>query len=218
MHLQAPAVHFSYVLIQDRVKFDARKNKRQFASGGYMRKLLAILLLLPVISLAQTAAPKKAATKAKPAGPAPVVVTPDKIQWGPVPAIFPSGAQFAVLAGDPGKPGPFTVRLKMPDGYRVMPHWHPTAENLTVLSGEFHVGMGDKFDESSMLTLPAKSLGVVPPHHNHYAMAKGETEIQVSSTGPFKLIYVNPADDPTHGQASPAKKGGTATKKTPAKK
>jgi hypothetical protein len=183
-----------------------------------MRKLLAILLLLPVISLAQTAAPKKAATKAKPAGPAPVVVTPDKIQWGPVPAIFPSGAQFAVLAGDPGKPGPFTVRLKMPDGYRVMPHWHPTAENLTVLSGEFHVGMGDKFDESSMLTLPAKSLGVVPPHHNHYAMAKGETEIQVSSTGPFKLIYVNPADDPTHGQASPAKKGGTATKKTPAKK
>jgi hypothetical protein len=183
-----------------------------------MRKLLAILLLLPVISLAQTAAPKKAATKAKPAGPAPVVVTPDKIQWGPAPAIFPSGAQFAVLAGDPGKPGPFTVRLKMPDGYRVMPHWHPTAENLTVLSGEFHVGMGDKFDESSMLTLPAKSLGVVPPHHNHYAMAKGETEIQVSSTGPFKLIYVNPADDPTHEQTSPAKKGGTATKKTPAKK
>jgi hypothetical protein len=180
---------------------------------GYMRKLLAILLLFPVISLAQTAAPKKAATKAKPAGPAPVVVTPDKIQWGPAPAVFPSGAQFAVLAGDPGKPGPFTVRLKMPDGYRVMPHWHPTAESVTVLSGEFHVGMGDKFDESSMLTLPAQSLGVVPPHHNHYAMAKGETEIQVSSTGPFKLVYVNPADNPSKGQAAPAAKKKTATKK-----
>jgi hypothetical protein len=178
-----------------------------------MRKLLAILLLLPVISLAQTAAPKKAATKAKPAGPAPVVVTPDKIQWGPAPAVFPAGAQFAVLAGDPTKPGPFVVRIKTPDGYRIMPHWHPTAENLTVLSGEFHVGMGDKFDESSMLTLPAKSLGVVPPHHNHYAMSKGETELQISSTGPFKLVYVNPADDPSKSQASPAAKKKTATKK-----
>ena len=178
-----------------------------------MRKLLAILLLLPLISLAQTAAPKKAATKAKPAGPAAVVVTPDKIQWGPAPAVFPSGAQFAVLAGDPGKPGPFTVRLKMPDGYRVMPHWHPTAENVTVLSGEFHVGMGNKFDESSMTTLAPQSLAVMPPHHNHYAMSKGETEIQVNSTGPFKLIYVNPSDDPTHGQATTPAKKKTATKK-----
>ncbi|HXA83738.1 MAG TPA: cupin domain-containing protein [Candidatus Dormibacteraeota bacterium] len=178
-----------------------------------MRKLLAILLLLPVISLAQTAAPKKAAAKAKPAGPAPVVVTPDKIQWGPAPAVFPSGAQFAVLAGDPGKPGPFTVRIKAPDGYRIMPHWHPAAENVTVLSGEFHVGMGDKFDESSMLTLPTHSLAVVPPHHNHYAMTKGETELQVSSTGPFKLIYVNPADDPSKGQATPAAKKKTGAKK-----
>src|ERR1044071_7687748 len=180
-----------------------------------MRKFLAVLLLLPVLALAQTAAPKKAASKAKPAGPAPVVVTPDKIQWGPAPPVFQPGAQFAVLAGDPGKPGPFTVRLKMPDGYRVMPHWHPTAENVTVLSGEFHVAMGDKFDESSMLTLPAHSLAVMPPHHNHYAMAKGETEVQVSATGPFKLVYVNPADDPSKKQAAaaPKKTGAPAKKK-----
>jgi hypothetical protein len=177
-----------------------------------MRKFLAILLLLPVMALAQTAAPKKAATKATPAGPAPVVVTPDKIQWGPAPPIFQPGAQFAVLAGDPGKPGPFIVRLKLPDGYRIMPHWHPTTENVTVLSGEFHVGMGDKFDESSMLTLPAKSAAVVPPHHNHYAMAKGETEVQVNGTGPFKLTYVNAADDPSKGQASAAPKKAAAKK------
>jgi len=178
-----------------------------------MRKLLAILLLLPVISLAQTAAPKKAATKAKSSGPAPVVVTPDKIQWGPAPAVFPAGAQFAVLSGDPTKPGPFVVRIKTPDGYRIMPHWHPTAESVTVLSGEFHVGMGDKFDETSMTTLPSESLAVVPPHHNHYAMAKGETIVQVSSTGPFKLVYVNPADDPSKSQATPAAKKKSATKK-----
>ena len=82
-----------------------------------------------------------------------------------------------------------------------------------MLSGEFHVGMGDKFDESSMLTLPAHSLAVVPPHHNHYAMAKGETELQISSTGPFKLVYVNPADDPSKSQAGAAPKKKPATKK-----
>ena len=178
-----------------------------------MRKLLAILLLLPMISLAQTAAPKKAATKAKPAGPAPVVVTPDKIQWGPAPAVFPAGAQFAVLAGDPGKPGPFVVRIKAPDGSRIMPHWHPTGEYVTVISGEFSVGMGDKFDESTMQTLPAGSVAAVPAHHNHYAMSKGESIVQVNSTGPFKLVYVNPSDDPTHGQASTAAKKKTAPKK-----
>jgi quercetin dioxygenase-like cupin family protein len=179
-----------------------------------MRRLLAVLLLLPVLALAQTAAPKKSATKAKPAGPAPVVVTPDKIQWGPAPPVFQPGAQFAVIAGDPGKTGPFIVRLKVPDGYRIMPHFHPTAENVTVLSGEFRVGMGDKFDESALTTLPAHSVAVVPAGHRHYAMAKGETELQVHAMGPFKLTYVNPADDPSKGQASSApKKKAAAPKK-----
>ena len=179
-----------------------------------MRRVLAILILLPALVLAQTAAPKKAAGKAKAAGPAAVVVTPDKVQWGPAPPVFQPGAQFAVIAGDPGKAGPFVVRIKVPDGYRIMPHWHPTVENVTVLSGEFHVGMGDKFDESSMLTLPGKSMAVVPAHHNHYAMAKGETEVQINGTGPFKLIYVNPADDPSKAQASAApKKAAAAPKK-----
>ncbi|HEY1937117.1 MAG TPA: cupin domain-containing protein [Candidatus Angelobacter sp.] len=178
-----------------------------------MRKFLTVLLLLPALLTAQTAAPKKAATKAKPAAPAVVVATPDTIQWGPAPPIFQSGAQFAVIAGDPMKPGPFIVRLKVPDGYRIMPHWHPTTENVTVLSGEFRVGMGDKFDESSMQTLPAESTAVMPPHHNHYAMAKGETIVQVHGAGPFKLTYVNAADDPSKGQASAAPSKKAAAKK-----
>jgi hypothetical protein len=171
------------------------------------------MFLAPALLLAQTAAaPKKTAAKA--AAPAAVVVTPDKIQWGPAPPVFQSGAQFAVIAGDPGKTGPFVVRLKLPDGYRIMPHWHPTSETVTVISGEFHVGMGDKFDESTLATLPAQSVAVVPTHHNHYAMAKGETVVQVNAMGPFKMTYVNPADDPSKSQASPAaKKPGAATKK-----
>lgn len=176
-----------------------------------MRKFLGILILLPVLLLAQTAtAPKKAPATAT--GPVPVVVTPDKIQWGPAPPIFQPGAQMAVLAGDPSKLGPFIVRLKLPDGYKIMPHWHPTPETVTVMSGEFHVGMGDKFDEASMTTLPPQSLAVVPTHHNHYAMAKGETVVQVNAMGPFKLTYVNASDDPTKGQAAP-KKSSAAPKK-----
>ena len=177
-----------------------------------MRKFLTILVLFPALLLAQTAAPKKAATK--PAGPEAVILTPDKIQWGPAPPIFQPGAQFAVIAGDPSKAGPYIVRLKLPDGYKIMPHWHPTTENVTVISGEFHAAMGDKFDESSMGTLPPGSVAVMPPHHNHYAMAKGETVVQVNGTGPFKLTYVNPADDPTKGQSGAAPK----TTKTPAPK
>ena len=170
---------------------------------------LAAMLVIPSLLLSQTAAAKKAPA---PAG-APVIATPDKIQWGPAPPMLPAGAQIAVLAGDPGKPGPFIFRLKFPDGYKIMPHWHPTAENVTVLSGEFHAAMGDKFDESSMVTLPTGSVAVLPAHHNHYGMAKGETVLQIHGTGPFKLTYVNPADDPSNVKEGAAPKTKTAPKK-----
>jgi hypothetical protein len=176
-----------------------------------MRKFLGILILLPALLLAQTSsAPKKAPAAA--AASAPVVVTPDKIQWGPAPPAFQPGAQFAVIAGDPGKSGPFIVRLKFPDGYKVMPHWHPTAENVTVLSGELHAGMADTFDESKLTTLPAQSVAVMPANMHHYVMAKGETVVQVNAMGPFKITYVNPSDDPRKKEAAP-KKTGAAPKK-----
>lgn len=164
-----------------------------------MRRWLTMLLLLPALALAQTPAThKKASGTTKAAAPNPaVIVTPDKIQWGPAPPVLPPGAQAAVIAGNPSAPGPFILRLKVPNGYRIMPHWHPTAETVTVISGEFGVSMGDKFDESKLQSLPAHSVAVVPAHHNHYAMAKGETEVQVNGMGPFKMVYVNPADDPS---------------------
>src|SRR6201994_1326237 len=79
------------------------------------------------------------------------VFTTDTIPWGPPPPVVRPGAQFAVLEGNPlASSGDYTVRLKMPDGYRISPHWHPKRENVTVISGTFKVGMGDKFDESKM--------------------------------------------------------------------
>src|ERR1700732_4041688 len=96
--------------------------------------------------------------------------TPDQVKYGPAPGSLPPGAQLAVLEGDPGAAtGDFTVRLKMPDGYRIAPHWHPNRENVTVLSGNFIVGMGDSFDESKMMTFGPDSFAYMEPSMHHYA-------------------------------------------------
>ena len=123
--------------------------------------------------------------------------TPDAMQYGPVPSFIPPGAQLAVLEGNPLAPsGDYTVRLKMPDGYRIAPHWHPRRENVTVISGSFKVGMGDRFDESSMMTFPAGSFAYLDPDMHHYAMANGEVVVQIHGMSPVQFNYINPDDDP----------------------
>jgi quercetin dioxygenase-like cupin family protein len=126
-----------------------------------------------------------------------IMIKPDKLKWGPAPPGLPKGAQLAVLAGDPGKKGePFVIRAKLPDGYKVPPHWHPGAENVTVLKGALMIGRGEKFDTSKMEELTPGSFMSMPMKMRHYAMAKGETIIQVHGIGPFDIEYVNIADDP----------------------
>ena len=121
----------------------------------------------------------------------------DDLQWGPAPPIFPKGAEIAVLQGDPSKTDEFTVRLRFPNGYKIAPHTHPTIENVTVLKGTFLAGMGEKFDESSLKAFGRDGFASIPANHAHYAMARGQTIVQVHAIGPFQLTYVNPADDPT---------------------
>ena len=142
--------------------------------------------------------PGKKAAKAHAAAAAEAhkVTTPDQIQWGPAPNALPSGAQLAVLDGDPMKPGAYTMRLKMPDGYKVPPHSHASAEHLTVISGELHLGTGTKWDESTAQSLPPGSFAVLSPRTQHYAWAAGETVLQLHGTGPWRITYVNPSDDP----------------------
>jgi quercetin dioxygenase-like cupin family protein len=128
------------------------------------------------------------------------VTTPEHLNWGPAPAILPAGARLAVLEGDPSKAGPFTMRLAMPAGYRIAPHFHQVDEHVTVISGAFQVGMGDTFDEGKLTTLPPGTFGVIPPGMRHFARADKATVIQLHGTGPWGLTYVNPADQP--GSAS----------------
>jgi quercetin dioxygenase-like cupin family protein len=124
---------------------------------------------------------------------------PEEPKWGPAPAVFPAGAQMAVLAGDPHGNGEFTVRLRMPNGYRIMPHTHPTDEHITVISGNFLVGMGTSFDEKATMKLNAGGFVTAPANHAHFAMAQGTTIVQVHAMGPFALNYVNAADMPKAG-------------------
>ena len=107
---------------------------------------------------------------------------------------------MAVLDGDPNKEGPFTIRLQSPDGYKVAPHTHPTTERITVISGTFHLGMGDNFDEGAGREMGAGSFGVMPAGMKHFAWVTGDTVIQVHGEGPFQIKYVNPADDPRNAK------------------
>ncbi len=155
----------------------------------YLTILLAVLLCLTgvlVTVAAQTASSEKH------------TFTPDSIPYGPPPAFIAPGAQLAVLEGNPGATtGDYTVRLKMPAGYRIAPHWHPLRENVTVLSGTLKVGMGDSFEESKMEAFPAGSFAFLDPNMHHYVMADGEVVVQVHGAAPLQFNYINPNDDPS---------------------
>ena len=158
---------------------------------------------LSLVAIASVAIVAQAnAQAAQPAGTAKTeashvtIAIPDKIQWGPAPASLPAGARAAILEGNPSEPGPFTLRLEMPANYRIAPHHHPVPEHVTVISGAFHVGMGDTFDATKTTELPAGTFGLIQPNMRHFAMTRTRTVIQLHGIGPWSLVYVNPADDP----------------------
>ena len=123
-------------------------------------------------------------------------VRADEIQWSPGPPSIPSGSQATVLYGDPSKEGLFAMRLKMPNGYAIPPHTHPKPEIVTVISGTFRLGMGEKADPGKAEVLPAGSFFALAPGMPHFAFTEGETVIQLNSTGPWSLTYIDPKDDP----------------------
>jgi quercetin dioxygenase-like cupin family protein len=137
--------------------------------------------------------------------PAHVTFTPDALVWADPPPSLPAGARIAVLSGNPGAPGPFTVRVKFPAGYKVMPHWHPTAENVTVISGTFALGEGDTFDMKALHSMPAGSFSMMPAEMHHYAYTKDGATFQIHGEGPFTVNYVNAADDPRNAAAPKAR-------------
>ena len=124
-----------------------------------------------------------------------------KIKWSAAPNALPPGAQWFVLSGDPSKDGLYTVRLRLPAGYQVPAHNHPTTEALTVLSGKVLIGMGDKLDEKKGTVLTTGAYAEAPAKMNHYAVAKSPSVIQVHGKGPMEITYVDKADDPRNAPA-----------------
>ena len=109
-------------------------------------------------------------------------VNASQIKWEPAPNFVPKGAQIAVLSGDPSKDGLYVVRLKLPAGYKVPAHNHPTTEMVTVISGNFHLGMGDKLDEKKGMQLTAGGYAEAPAKMNHFAWAHRSTVVLKSLT------------------------------------
>src|SRR3954452_3006362 len=108
----------------------------------------------------------------------PPVHRADALKWQDGPPSLPPGAKFAILEGDPAKPGPFVFRVKVPDGYKIPPHTHPKPERVTVISGAFNLGMGDTFDAAKTEALPAGTYGTWPSGMKHFVWVKGETVVQ----------------------------------------
>jgi quercetin dioxygenase-like cupin family protein len=119
-----------------------------------------------------------------------------KLTWMKAPEFLPTGAMMAVVSGDPTKAGPFTIELSFPNGYRIPPHSHPTAEHVAVKSGQFMYGMGDQRKAADLKAMKPGSSGDMPAGMHHYAEAHGKTRVEISSTGPFVINYVHAKDDP----------------------
>ena len=124
-----------------------------------------------------------------------VMLAPDDVKCAAPPSC--RGGDAGVIEGTPSEPGPFTMRLKFPAGFKVAPHSHPAIEHLTVLSGAIHFGMGGTFDAGKLMPMRAGSFIVMPVGTSHFVEAKEETVIQVHGVGPWGVKYVNPEDDPS---------------------
>lgn len=156
-----------------------------------IRRSTALLASLIVLSLGSSMTVLAADT------PDPVYANPGDIKWGNAPPSLPKGAKLAVLYGDPGKSGPFVMRLMTPASYKIAPHWHSQTENLTIISGTLYLGSGDKADKAHEHALKAGGFHYLPAKAHHYAFTKAPTVIQIHGDGPFDITYINDADDPS---------------------
>jgi quercetin dioxygenase-like cupin family protein len=165
----------------------------------------SIVLLTPaavLLSLSSVAQTKPGSTaSSSPA--AHIAVRPDALRWTPMSSDLMEGTpafalteppQVSLVEGDPSRAGAsFTLRIKLAAGTRVPPHWHPTDEHITVLQGRFGLGMGDQYNEASLQELPSGSYASMPKGMTHFALATGDTIVQVHGTGPFKSVWVTPS-------------------------
>jgi quercetin dioxygenase-like cupin family protein len=157
-------------------------------SFRYVVSLLSLMLFIAIINPILVRAEDSMGDQ--------VFVNSGEIKWGDAPPTLPKGAKVAVLYGDPGKSGPFVIRLMAPAGYKIPPHWHTQAENLTVVSGTLYLERGDKPATNLSHALNAGGYHYLPAKAHHSAFTKVRTIVQIHGEGPFDINYINPKDDP----------------------
>jgi quercetin dioxygenase-like cupin family protein len=190
----------------------------------FVSAVLGILCVSLVCPAQQT--PAKPASMAKPAAaeksasmatPKMIMVVPADLKYAPLPAWAVSGKpsventgtlEVAVLAGNPEKAWPYTVRAHCTDGYKIAPHWHPTAENVTVLQGQLSVGMGAKWDSNGLKAMQTGSFASVPASVRHFAQCDGDTVLQIHGQGPLKINFVSTMPAVRPMKKTPAKASG----------
>jgi hypothetical protein len=123
-------------------------------------------------------------------------VLSEDVNWEPF-AAFPPSVLLAAIVGHPSKPGPYTIRVRVPRGVKLMPHSHPEDRVYTVISGVFYIGLGDQFDPDKLQAYPPGSVIVLPGNTPHFHWAKSSEYVtQVTAIGPLGLKYINAKDDP----------------------
>jgi oxalate decarboxylase/phosphoglucose isomerase-like protein (cupin superfamily) len=157
--------------------------------------VLGVCALLAVAVCAQTPPAKKSGG----------AVMPGSEQWMDVPTAALVGTpsvemggtiKFAILQGDPMTAGrSYTVRLSCTDGTKIAPHWHPAAENVTVIKGAALIGMGSKWDDAKMTEFPIGAFVSAPPQMRHFAECKGDSILQINGIAPLVINFVQPGDD-----------------------
>ena len=147
-------------------------------------------LILVICGLGLGAAAHELRAETKPEAKA---TTPTEMQWGAQGGLAMSGMEQVNLVGNPSEPGPYTLRLKFPAGYKLAPHVHPDYREVTILSGTWYTGYGAKFEATALKALPAGSFYTEPANVAHFVEVREPVTIQVSGTGPSGRAFVNPA-------------------------
>jgi quercetin dioxygenase-like cupin family protein len=120
-------------------------------------------------------------------------VAPDQMRWQPNPCVPDLGV--ARIIGKGTEPGPYVYRAKFSPGRVVQAHSHPDDRTYTVISGTWRIGWGEKYNESTLITLRPGSFYAEPSGVPHFvATPDGEAIVQITGTGPTKAIHV----DQTH--------------------
>jgi hypothetical protein len=124
------------------------------------------------------------------------VVAPG-VEWKAAKSI-PPGARMALLYGDPAKPGPYIVRVRLPAGYKLPPHKHQDAHWVTVLKGNYWSATGDAFDQGKLKKFGPRDAYATDAGVPHFSWAETDVIIQEMGIGPVSnpIEYTNPADDP----------------------